>query len=405
MRSTFFFPVMVSLFVLAAIGRGDPQKQDSPSAPDAATGVVFHDANGNRRFDNNERPLSGIRISNGRRIVKTDADGRYKLPVEGDTIVFVIKPRGWRTAHNEHRLPRFYYIHKPAGSPKLKYPGVEPTGPLPESIDFPLYPQDEPEQFRAILFGDPQPRDQQEVDYMAHDVVEELVGTDASFGVTLGDIVFDDLSLFEPQARVIALLGIPWYNVIGNHDINFDAGHDHHSDETFERIFGPSYYAFDYGPVHFLVLDDVQWLVNEEGKGRYRGGLGEEQMEFVRNDLALIPENQLVVLLMHIPLVDVHDRHQLYRLIEKRPFCISISAHKHVHQHRFITRKDGWRGPKPHHHIVNVTVSGSWWQGAADKRGIPHTLMADGAPNGYSIISFDGHRYRLDFSLLTRICG
>jgi len=58
--------------------------------------------------------------------------------------------------------------------------------------------------------------------------------------------------------------------------------------------------------------------------------------------------------------------------------------------------------PEPHHHIVNVTVSGSWWQGAPDERGIPHTLMADGAPNGYSIIRFDGHRYRLDFKAAGR---
>ena len=53
-------------------------------------------------------------------------------------------------------------------------------------------------------------------DWIAHDVIEELVGTDASFGVTLGDIVFDDLNMFESQARSIALLGIPWYNVVGN---------------------------------------------------------------------------------------------------------------------------------------------------------------------------------------------
>lgn len=89
------------------------------------------------------------------------------------------------------------------------------------------------------MFGDPQPRNQKEVDCIAHDFVEELVGTDASFGVTLGDIVFDGLDLFESQAATIGLIGIPWYNVIGNHDINYDAKNDRTSDETFERNFGP----------------------------------------------------------------------------------------------------------------------------------------------------------------------
>ncbi|HUG93340.1 MAG TPA: calcineurin-like phosphoesterase family protein [Planctomycetaceae bacterium] len=384
-----------TLVLMAVVALASAARQ--ADEPQFATGIVFHDANGNQLFDAGEQPLPDVRVSNGRDIVRTGADGRYRLPVGDDTIVFVIKPRGWRTPLSDHELPRFYYVHKPHGSPELKYGGVEPTGPLPASIDFPLYEQDEPDRFRAILFGDPQPRNQAEIDYIGHDVVAELVGTEASFGVTLGDIVFDDLSLFEPLAKTIALLGIPWYNVIGNHDINFDARHDRHSHETFERVFGPPYYSFDHGPVHFLVLDDVEWLVDESGKGRYRGGLGPEQMEFIRNDLALIPEDQLVVLMMHIPLVDVHDRHELYRLIEQRPFCISISGHTHTHEHRFITREDGWRGPEPHHHIINVTVSGSWWQGAPDERGIPHATMADGAPNGYSLITFDGRDYTLDF--------
>jgi hypothetical protein len=83
--------------------------------------------------------------------------------------------------------------------------------------------------------------------------VEELIGTDASFGVTLGDIVFDDLSLFEPQAKMIALLGIPWYNVIGNHDINLDAKHAITTTRPSNESSAPAYYSFDYGPVHFLV--------------------------------------------------------------------------------------------------------------------------------------------------------
>jgi len=368
-----------------------------------ARGVVYHDVNGNRKFDPGDTILRNVKISNGQQIVYTDRQGRYEIPVDDDTILFVIKPRGWRTPRNENNLPQFHYIHKPNGSPDLKYPGVEPTGDLPESINFALYPQQEPKQFRALLFGDPQPRDQKEIDYIAHDVIEELIDTDASFGVTLGDILFDDLSLFEASSRTIALLGIPWYNVIGNHDINYDARNDRQSDETFERAFGPSYYSFDYGQVHFLVLDDIEWIYSEKNqKGRYRGGLGERQMQFIKNDLAEIPENQMVVLLMHIPLVNVADREELYRLIEQRPFCISISGHTHHHEHRFITKADGWRGPQPHHHIINVTVSGSWWSGAPDERGIPHTMMSDGAPNGYSILSFDGVKYKLDFKAARR---
>jgi hypothetical protein len=295
-------------------------------------------------------------------------------------------------------LPRFYYIHKPQGSPAFKFPGVAPTGPLPESIDFPLYPQAEPDSFRAVLFGDTQPRNQQEVDWITHDVIEGLIGTDAAFGVTLGDIAFDNLDTFGPLNRAIALIGIPWYNVMGNHDINYDANERRLANETYESIFGPSYYSFDYGPVHFLVLDDIEWIVNSEsGERGYRGGIGAAQLDFIKTDLAQIPPDQMVVLMMHIPLPGVDDRHGLYRLIEQRPFCISISGHTHTHEHVWITHADGWEGPEPHHHIINVTVCGSWWSGAPDERGIPHATMSDGGPNGYSIISFDGTEYRLDY--------
>ncbi|MEZ6087740.1 MAG: calcineurin-like phosphoesterase family protein [Pirellulaceae bacterium] len=371
-----------------------------------AHGVVFDDQNGNGRRDSGEPGIADVRVSNGRQIVKTNAKGEYELMISDDSIVFVIKPRNWMTPVNEVNLPQFFYIHKPKGSPKSQFPGVEPTGPLPDSIDFALRRQEEPDTFRALMFGDPQPRNIKEVQYIAHDVVEQIIAEEAhqaSFGVTLGDIAFDDLNTFAPLNQAIALIGIPWYNVIGNHDINYDAKDDQTSDETFERHYGPNYYSFDHGPVHFMVLDDVTWTVPEGSKrGKYHAGLGKRQMEFIRNDLAGIPADQLVVLMMHIPLVEVEDRQELYRLIEARPFAVSISAHTHFMEHRFIGEEDGWKGKEKHHHIVNVTVCGSWWQGMPDERGIPHTTMKDGAPNGYSIMTFDGSKYSLEFRAAAR---
>jgi 3',5'-cyclic AMP phosphodiesterase CpdA len=387
-------------------GGTQPAPASQSDAARLAAGVVYHDINGNRQRDAEEPGLEGMRVSNGQEIVRTDAEGRYQIPVSDDTIIFLIKPRGWATPLNAQNLPQFYYIHKPAGSPPQKFPGVAPTGPLPSSIDFPLTPQEEPDQFRALMFGDTQARNVQEVEYMTHDIIEQVVAEnahDASLGVTLGDIVFDDLDVFEPHNQSIALIGIPWYNVIGNHDMNFDAADDEHSDETFESYYGPSYYSFDHGPVHFLVLDDVVWHgATEQRRGHYTGGLGSRQMEFIQNDMSLIPEDQLVVLMMHIPLINVEDRAELYRLIEQRPFAISISAHTHFVKHHFIGEEDGWRGKQPHHHIVNVTVCGSWWRGEPDELGIPHAMMSDGGANGYSILSFDGHDYDLEYRAARR---
>lgn len=116
---------------------------------------------------------------------------------------------GWRLPLDRNFLPQFYYVHKPAGSPGLEFDGTAPTGPLPESIDFPLYESAEPDRFDVIVFGDTQTEDIREIDFFARDIVEEAVGTEAAFGVTLGDIVNDDLSLFNQYNGVTGRIGIP----------------------------------------------------------------------------------------------------------------------------------------------------------------------------------------------------
>src|SRR4051794_26452015 len=60
-------------------------------------GVVFNDANGNGVLDPNERPVSGVVVSNQLDVVSTDAAGRYRLPADEKTIVFVSVPTDWQT--------------------------------------------------------------------------------------------------------------------------------------------------------------------------------------------------------------------------------------------------------------------------------------------------------------------
>lgn len=310
---------------------------------------------------------------------------------------------------SKENLPLNYYIYQPEGSPTLRYSGVSPTGPLPESVDFPLVKRKESDRFKALICGDPQPRNLTEVNYLAQSVVPHLAGTDAMFGVSLGDIAFNDLTTLEPLNQAMGLLGIPWHNVVGNHDLNFDAASDQFATETFRRVYGPTYYSFDCGPVHFLVLKNVEMIARkgEQGGSTYHRQLGKRQLEFIRNDLTLVPKNRLVVLLFHIPLdpgfdpdaanrPHTQDRQELYRIIENRPHTLSFSAHTHNHNHLFLGAADGWNGAKPHHHVNTGTLCGSWFAGAPDVRGIPHGTMSDGTPRGYLEVAFDGNSYNID---------
>jgi C terminal of Calcineurin-like phosphoesterase/N terminal of Calcineurin-like phosphoesterase/Calcineurin-like phosphoesterase len=378
--------------------------------PGQAVGVVYHDRDEDGARGASEPGLPGVAVSNGRELVRTDSEGRYRLPVDDDTILFVVKPSGWRTPVGPDRLPRFYYIHKPAGSaPGLRFPGVAPTGPLPDSVDFGLRPQAEPERFRVIAFGDTQVYDLEQLDYLSRDAIAELIGTDAAFGFTLGDLVGDDLSLFEPLNRAIARIGVPWYPVIGNHDMNYDAQGDEDSDESYERVYGPSTYAFEYARAHFLLIDDVVYggANGERSSQNYRGGFSQDQLAFLRAYLAEVPRDHLVVALMHMPIAGpppfgFEQGRELLALLSDRPNTLSFSSHTHMQYQLFLGPDAGFQGAAPHLHVNQAAVAGSWWLGAKDELGIPHATMRCGAPNGWSILEIDGARFRLRFQAARR---
>ena len=99
-----------------------------------------------------------------------------------------------------------YYIHKPNGSPKSEFAGVKPTGKLPKSIDFGLIPSEEKETFTALIFGDPQPYNLEEIEYFTKGIVTEVEGIkDVPFGLSLGDLVGNDLDLFSPYIKAVKM--------------------------------------------------------------------------------------------------------------------------------------------------------------------------------------------------------
>ena len=378
-------------------------------AADSGTvsGIVYENRSGGVHRQASDPGIAGVLVSNGRDVVKTDADGRYTLPLEDGDVIFVIKPTGYAVPVDADMLPRFYYIHQPAGTPQnlnLRYRGIDPTGPLPDSLDFPLRAVDEPQKFDVIVFTDPQPESQVEVNFIRDDVVNALIGAKAAFGMTTGDIMFDDLSLYPRLNRIIGQIGLPWYNIGGNHDLNYEAPGAKYSRETFKRTYGPNYYAFEYGGALFLMLDNVNYLGFDAGKprggGKFEGRFDQRQLTFIANVLKEYPPDKLVVACMHIPLQNYLDgadpatntvnRADFLKLLAGRPNTLSLSGHTHTTEHHYFGAEDGFAGPSPHHHHVMTAVSGSWWSGPYDHRGIAVADSRDGSPNGFHILSIDG---------------
>ena len=378
------------------------------------SGIVFEDRNdsGERGPDNPGVP--GVLVSNGVDVAVTDAEGRYELALRDEAAVFVIKPPGYMPPVDAvTQLPRYYRLHQPSGTPaelNLTFEGVAPTPTIPAGMDFPLRRQEEPSAFEVVLFTDPQPESEAEVDFIREDVVEALNGTSAKFGITAGDVMFDDLSLYPRYNRIIGTIGIPWWNIGGNHDLNFEAPGRRYSRETFKRTFGPNYYAFHYAQALFLMLDDVDYLgadkTKPHGAGKYEGRLDAPQLEFVRNVLAQTPQDKLIVIVLHIPLrndldaeasTNLQNLKEFFALFEGRRFTVSFAGHTHTTEHHYFDAADGWPGAAPHHHHVLTAVSGSWWSGPFDHRGVACADSRDGSPNGFHILSIDGTAHKTRF--------
>lgn len=379
-------------------------------AQSTVKGYVYEDSNNNGKKDRREKGIADVAVSNGREVVLTDAKGAYQLPVGDDDIIFVIKPAGYAFPLNENNLPGFYYIHKPNGSPELFYQGVKPTGKLPESVYFALNAADETDEFTALVFGDPQPYVQAQVGFFRKAIVEELLreGTrNALFGISLGDIAGDDLNLHLPYQQAVKQIGLPWYNVMGNHDMNYDAPVDSLSDETFEAHFGPNNYAFNYGKVHFIVLDDILYPDPRDGKG-YWGGFRKNQLDFVKNNLKFVSPDRLIVVALHIPLEDKEggeaafrqeDRRQLYDLLKDYPDVLVLSAHTHIQYNAFTGKNEGLDRQKPIHEYNVGATCGDWYSGIFNEKTLPVTTMRDGTPQGYAFLNIKDNQYTLDYKV------
>jgi hypothetical protein len=356
----------------------------------------------------NRSGIADVMLSNGLDVVKTDADGTWSLPVRDGDSVFVIKPSGWALpVEPATNLPRFAYVHAPDGSPDLgfRFAGVSPTGPLPASIDFALHRRDEPATFDAVLFTDPQPESLNEVGYIRDDVVSVVDGAQAAFGITHGDIMFDDLSYYPRYNHIVGTIGLPWFNCRGNHDMNLEAPDNTHAAETFKRVFGARWLAFQHGGATFILLDNVDYLGTDPSKpngfGKYRGYFGARQLGFVRNVLANVPRDSLVVISFHIPLRTLASTDDANNTVDMKDFLaaigthaktVSFCGHTHTNEHWYFGGDDGYAAGVHHHHIL-AAVSGSWWSGPFDARGIPMALQSDGSPNGFHILSVDGSAY------------
>ena len=363
------------------------------SAP-CSQGKVWEDGNRNDLMDAGEKPLAGIKVSDGVGLALTDDSGVYRLPsVEGRTL-FVIKPADYDLPEREDGLPDFWSNLRAQAGPALKYGGIPADSSACKSFGLLPRPASAAAKvpLEVFVFADTQTNSRADVDYYRRDIVEPLVGKhEATLGLTLGDVVNDDLSLYPALNSVTRQLGVPWLHIAGNHDLDFDATHDEDSLLTFRNTFGPDTFAWEEAQAVFIGLDDVVYMPGR--KPAYIGGLREDQFAFLEAYLPTVPKDRLLVLGVHIPFFDAKpgaesfrhaDRARLFALLKNFPHVLLLSGHSHTQQHVYHGVPSGWHGSVPLHEYNVGAVCGAFWSGVKDAQDIPDATMADGTPNGYA---------------------
>ena len=271
----------VSAFVLiAALGISPPRTAE-------ISGVVFDDTNRNGVQDGGERGIAGVAVSNQDAVVTTDAAGAFRLPGAGTGVVFVSTPNAYRAVGPFWRAadaarPLAFGLTRDAARSELTFIHASDTHISPASLA-------RTERLRAM------------VDSIAPGLV-----------LITGDLVRDALrvpeaeavSYYELFAKERSAFRTPVFTVPGNHE-NFGierdtshvpATHPLYGRGMYHHYFGPDYYSFTRGGVHFVGLNTVD--IDDQ---RYYGHVDSLQLAWLERDLALVPANTPIVTFDHIP--------------------------------------------------------------------------------------------------------
>lgn len=345
--------------------------------------------------------LQGVQVSDGYTTVSTDADGKYSF--ESDKrlgLVFVTTPSGYVPAEKMMNRPKFWQL--------VTMPADED-----ETADFVLRQVDD-SRYAFVALADNQISNRHgEVACFTSTTVPDVNATIDSlrtsglepFVILLGDQAHD--CYWKPNRyglpeaySDIAKINAPVYSVMGNHDQDPTANNEVDASAEWRRYLGPTYYSFNKGGVHFVVLDNIDLVDNspslsKDGECVYKNRVPVDQMIWLRDDLSRVDSAMPVVLLMHAPLYYfpmnerkyyIENGEELCEILSKFDKVEVLSGHTHVSY--------GAESEDGRIHESNYgAVCGSWWLNARVDLGNSNNLCREGTPSGYAVWTYDGDKF------------
>ena len=358
--------------------------------------------------------VAGVAVSDGYEVVLTDANGYYAMSSSKQNgYVFYTLPSGYEPMLADGFNPQFFAL--------LHSRDIT----VDETHDFTLRRVDNDHHTMIFAADTHLARRCSDRAYFKKGLIvslnDEVERADGGpiYSVILGDLTWDvfwtqnDYNLvdFMEDMKHFKYPMMLW-PVIGNHDhdpsIPAGVNTDFAAADPWRRFVCPNYYSFNLGKVHYVVLDDIQYLnidYGDEdysegvvGSRNYRGNITNEQMQWLRKDLALVDYSTPVVVCLHIPAWSINsDFSYSPRLDNTGSLCTLLNKYKEAHIVSGHNHCNYTARPTGYSHVTEHNIAatcGTLWQSAIfTGRHICH----DGSPAGYMRWTIDDKKLQWYF--------
>jgi predicted MPP superfamily phosphohydrolase len=339
-------------------------------------------------------------VSDGEEVTKTDENGIYYLSSsKKNGYVFVSIPSNFEIKI-VNSVPQFYK--------NLAYDNKTT-----EVIDFELNPTNNENHVVAFLPDMHLANRNDDISQFKSGFTNDInaVAAEAQaqnkkfYAITLGDQTWDvywysnnyGLQEFKNQLKDFKF---PIYHVMGNHDNDPYITNDFHAENKFRNIFGPTYYSFNLGKVHYIVLDNNLWVNTGGANGvlgerDYKATITENQINWLKANLSTISDKSTpIVIAMHIPFHSTPSINNNFntRITNANEIITALNGFSNIKIMSGHTHYN-FRISSPNSNISEyniAAVSATWWWTGRNEYANNH-ICKDGSPGGYGLLENQGN--------------
>ena len=350
----------------------------------------------------NGKGVVGAVISDGIEVTLTDDEGRYYLPSQKATgFVFISIPGNYEVV-NDGNAPQFF---------RRLSANVDSV----ERKDFSLIPVNNDRHVVIPMADWHLANRNNDLDQFTNKVLPDVNATIDKYAadgtkvyvLTLGDMTWElywynnDFGMNE-YIPYMNQLNSPVFNLIGNHDNDPYHSDDWEASAKYREVIGPTYYSFNLGKVHYVVLDDVEYLNTGGSQGtigrrNYNKRIVSDQMEWLKKDLATVTDKSTpIIIATHTPLyknpsldasanqvneLDLQNGNVLIDCLREFSTVHVLTGHTHIN---YAVEEE----PAIMEHNMAAICATWWWTGRNGYAG--NHICKDGSPGGYGVWKMNG---------------